>query len=61
MVRTNIFNTMIKEILMDKILPVWCTKVVKAPMIDQCTDVHAGCRIGGEKKQKKRIKNNKFS
>lgn len=58
--RTNIFNTMIKEIIMDKIFTSVVHKGCKRPD-DQCTDVHAGYRNGGEKKKKKTIRNNKFS
>lgn len=51
---------MIKEIFMDKIFTSVVHNGCKRPN-DRCTDVHAGCRNGGEKKEKKTIRNNKFS
>lgn len=51
--------TMIEEISMDKIFTSAIHKVSKWPS-DQCMDIHAGCKNGGEKKKKKQISYNKF-
>lgn len=52
---------MIEEISTDKIFTSVIHKVSKwASDHDQCTDIHAGCKNGGEKKKKKPICYNKF-